>query len=173
MYDVLTIEDWIRRVYAAQFGQAIAQNLWLEPYGYPLIFTAFNGVSGASTLPLGINSNADFVLLRINYAAGIGTAQNAGNKVIAQVRANIVDSGSARPFYAGAVMLESLASNHFPARFTPYPRFLSANTTLSVTLTGAATAAETYTYIELMFEGINVRQYSGGMASSLLANVPR
>lgn len=167
MYDVLTIEDWIRRLYAANMGEPIAQRLWIEPFEYNLTITGLVAVGGVSTSQLNINSNADFVLTRISYAAVTGTAQNVGNKTVAQVRVQITDAGSARPFFNTAVPLENFASNEYPDRFLSYPRFLSGNTSLTVAATGYGTAAETYT-LDLTFDGMNVRQYSGGMQASAL-----
>lgn len=158
MYDLLTLQEWIRALYAIS---SPGQRLVIEPYAYPVSFPAFNCVSGAVTTPFNINANADFICTRISYAATpAGAVVNVGNKPVAAVKAQIIDAGSARPFFANAVPLENFASNEYPNRFLAYPRVMEANTSMTVTLTGYATFAETLG-IELLFEGVNVRGFSG------------
>lgn len=168
MYDVLTIEDWIRRIYASQLGPDVAQRLWLEPYSYVISFSSFVGATGTASGQLAINSNADFVLLRINYEATLASVQTVSSKPVAQVRLQVTDAGSGQAFFNSAMPLETLASHAFPSRFMPYPRFLSANSSLSLALTGYAGAAETYSAVDIVFDGIRVRQYSGAMAQSAM-----
>ena len=169
MYDVLTIEDWIRRIYAARVGNEVAARLWLEPYAYGISFASLLAVGGTASGQLAINSNADFVLLRMNYEATIGAVQNVNSKPVALVRAQITDAGSGQAFFNTAQPLETICAHEFPSRFMPYPRFLSANSSLSVALTGYGTVAETYLDLTLTFEGIRVREYSGAMQSSMMA----
>lgn len=171
MYDVLTIEDWIRRVYAAMRGINDPRGIWIEAFGYPYVITSLAAVGGTNSGTLQINGNADFVLTRISYNATLSTStvENVGAAPVPQVTLNIVDGGSSRPFFNAAVHLNNLASApNNPGRFSPYPRFLSANTSLSVAATGVGTTAETYQRIDLLFEGMNVRTYSGGMPASTL-----
>jgi len=172
MYDVLTIEDWIRRLYQGYRGINDPRRIWIEQYAYPYTILAFSGQTGgaASVGNLQINSNADFVLTRISYTASLAAAMNTGALPVVQARANIVDGGSARPFFNAAVTLENFAQ-HSPTgagRFMSYPRFLSANTTLQITLTPFGTAAETFSNIDFLFEGMNIREYSPGMMASTI-----
>jgi hypothetical protein len=160
MDSILELREWVKSLYA-QNGQN-PDRLWIEPYSYTYSVTGLSAVGGTSAGQLAINANADFVCTRISYTASVGTVQTLGTKPIAQVRATIIDAGSARPFFNTATALENFASNEYPNRFLPYPRWLSANTTLSIQLVGYGTAAETYG-IDLTFEGVAVRQYSGGM----------
>ena len=160
MDNILELREWVKSLYA-QNGQD-ASRLWIEPYSYTLNVAALAAVGGTSTGQIAINAKADFVCTRISYAAVTGAALNVGTKTVAQVRATIIDAGSARPFFNTATPLENFASNEYPARFLTYPRWLSANTTLSVQLVGYGTAAETYN-LDLTFEGVSVRQFSGGM----------
>lgn len=169
MYDVLTIEDWVRRLYAAQLGQSVAQRLWLEPFSYGISFSTFNAVSGTTTGTLQINSNADFVLLRMNYEAVINSVQTVTSKPVGLIRAQITDAGNSAPFFNTALPLETFCAHQDAQRFLAYPRFLNANTTLQIQLTGYAAAAETLTSLDLVFEGMRVRQYSGGMSGSAFA----
>lgn len=155
MYDILTLQSWIERLYAVNAG---AGQLIIEPFGYSLSLTGIGGVSGSASGQFTINANADFICTRISYHANTGAVQNVGNKTVAFLRANIVDAGSARPFFNSAVDLENFACNEYPNRFLPYPRLLSANTALTVQLTGWAPAAETYA-IDLFFDGVAVRQF--------------
>lgn len=158
--DFPALREWVKSLYRAN-GQD-AERLWIEPFSYPVQMPSFSAIGGVSNATIAINANADFVCTRINYTCALGTAQNAGNRPIAQARALIVDAGSARPFFNAAAPLETFASNQYPDRFLPYPRWLSANTTVSIQLTGYGTAAETYG-IDLALDGVAVRQFSGAM----------
>ena len=161
MYDILTLQAWIRALYDVN-NHGSGSRLWIEPYSYTMTFTALAAVAGTQTQALAINANADFVCTRISYTAVLGTAQNVSTKPVAQVRALLTDAGSSRPFFNQATALENFASNEFPNRFLPYPRWLAANTTITGQLTGYGTAAETYT-IDLCLDGVAVRQYSAPM----------
>ena len=160
MNSILELREWVKSLYA-QNGQN-PDRLWIEPYSYTYSVTGLAAVGGTNAGQLAINANADFVCTRISYAASVGAVQTLATKPIAQVRATIIDAGSARPFFNVATALENFAANEYPTRFLPYPRWLSANTTLSIQLVGYGTTAETYA-IDLTFEGVAVRQYSGGM----------
>jgi hypothetical protein len=158
--DIVALQQWVKSLYRAN-GQD-AERLWIEPFSYPVSLPTFAAVGGVATGVIAINANADFVCTRINYECALGTVQNASTRPIAQARALIVDAGSSRPFFNAAAPLETFASNQYPNRFLPYPRWLSANTTVSIQLTGYGTAAENYT-IDMVFEGVAVRQFSGAM----------
>lgn len=160
MQSILELREWVKSLYA-QNGQN-PDRLWIEPYSYTYTAAALAAVGGSATGQLAINANADFVCMRISYAASLGTAQTVSSKPVAQVRATIIDAGSARPFFNTATALENFASNEYPNRFLSYPRWLSANTTLSIQLVGYGAAAESYD-IDLTFDGVSVRQFSGGM----------
>lgn len=159
MYDILTLQAWVRALYDANLGEGAGAQLWIEPYSYPISITGLAAVGGTSSQNLAINSNADFVLTRISYHANIAAIQNVGNKTVAFARVQIIDAGSARPFFNAAVDLENFASNANPERFLPFPRWISANSSLTVQATGYGTGVETYG-IELLFEGVSVRKFS-------------
>ena len=166
MYDILTLQQWIRALYDANIGQGAGLSLWIEPYAYPITITGLVGVGGSASATLAINSNADFVLTRINAHANVSAAQNVGNKTVPFVRVQVTDAGSARPFFNAPVDMENFTANDFPGRFLPYPRWISANSSLLIQATGYATAAETYGQIELSFEGVSVRRLSQPMSGS-------
>lgn len=171
MYDVLTIEDWIRRVYMSARGANDPRRIAIEAFGYPYVITSLAAVGGTNSGTLAINGNADFVLTRISYNATLSTAtnENIGAAVVPQVTLNIVDAGSSRPFFNQPAHINNIASApNNPQRFSPYPRFLNANTSLSIAAVGVGTTVETYQRIDLLFEGMNVREYSAGMLPSNL-----
>jgi hypothetical protein len=160
MYGILELREWITALYRTQNqdGSISEPRLILEPFAYTLTIPSILAVAGVATGIIAINANADFYCTRISYAASVGTVQTVSSKVIAQLRATIVDAGSARPFFNSAQALENFASNENPARFLTYPRTLRANTSISVQLTGYGTAAETYA-VDLTFEGVNAYQF--------------
>jgi len=160
MYGILELREWITALYRTQNGDGSISEprLILEPFSYNLTIAGIAAVAGTANGLININANADFYCTRISYAAVTGTAQNVSTKTVAQLRATIVDAGSARPFFNSAQPLDTFASNENPNRFLTYPRTLRANTSVSVQLTGYGTAAETYT-LDLTFEGVNVYQF--------------
>jgi hypothetical protein len=162
MYDFLALREWITALYRTQNSDnTIYQpRLALEPFSYNLTIASIAAVAGTATGIIAINANADFYCTRINYSATTGTAQNVGNKTVAQLRVMLVDAGSSRPFFNSALPLESFASNEYPNRFLTYPRTLRANTSVSAQFTGFGTAAETY-QLDLTLDGVNVYQYGG------------
>lgn len=158
MYDILTLQAFIKACYAVE-DQA---RLWLEPYSYPASFTAFNGASTGTPqqVIVQINANADFFMTRISYMAGLGSAITSNSLPVVQARLQITDTGSGNPFFASPMSLEAVAAHEYPERFLPMPRYLSANTSLQVQLTPIGTAAETFSYIDVILEGVRVRKYS-------------
>lgn len=156
MQSILELQEWIMRLWQSN-GRNSSQ-LIIEPFGYPLAFTGLAAVGGNANLSFLVNANSDFVLTRVSYHANTGAVQNVGTKTVAQIRAQVVDAGSARPFWNSAIDLENFASNEYPNRYLPYPRLISANSAITVQLTGIGAAAETYAG-ELFFEGVNVREF--------------
>lgn len=159
MYDILTLQAWIQAVYASDPKTAGAR-LWMDPYEYVATFTSFNGVSGSTQQVIQINANADFFCTRINYAAGLGAAINIGNAPIVQARLQITDTGTGNTFFNSGCALETIAAHEYPERFLSMPRFCSANTSLALQLVACGTAAETFTYIDIVLEGVRVRTMS-------------
>lgn len=170
MYDILTLEDWIRRLYVGMQGASMDERLWLEPYTYNVNFANVAAVGGTASGVLAINANADFVLLRLDYEAVLSAVMTVSTKPVALVRAQITDAGNGNPFFSTAVPLEMLTSHAYQNRMRTYPRFLNANTTLQINLTGYGVAAETYTSIDLSFDGVRARRYSGGLMASSMGN---
>lgn len=160
MYDILTLQAWITAVYAND-PQTASKRLWMEPYSYLAPFLQFNGVNGNAQQIIQINANADFFCTRINYAAGAGTVYNVGNAPVVQARIQVTDTGTGNVFFNSPAMLETVASHEDPQRFLAMPRFCAANTSLSVQLIGGGTAAEVFTYVDVVLEGVRVRQMSG------------
>lgn len=162
MYDVLTLQAWIQAVYQNDPATAGAR-LWMEPYQYASTFLAFNGVSGNASNVVQINAVSDFFCTRIAYSAGLGTAQTASTIPIAQARLQVTDTGSGNQFFNAPVMLESVAAHVGFNQFLAMPRYCSANTSLNIQLTGAGTAAETFSYIDIVLDGVRVRKFSSGV----------
>ncbi len=76
---------------------------------------------------------------------------------------NIIDAGSARPFYNAAVPLSVVAGlgNGSPGGNLlqlPWPKYLAANTSLSVTLTGTLGSDNTGN-MQVFFDGVAVKQF--------------
>lgn len=153
-YSIETIQRFIAPSYKGR-------QVGLLPYAYPLTFTTFT--QGATQNgQINIQASADFLLLAIKYHAQIGAAQNVGNKTVAYARMLVTDNGSGEQFTSSAVDLENYANNgnnSFGTGGLPYPRLIAGRSSLTVTLTGYQPTAETYTTIDVLFEGVNIRVF--------------
>lgn len=142
---------------------AIYQNrpLILVPYAYPVQIAAA-GMATATTqnLSLNITGNADFLCTGINYRAVLAASQSVSSKTAALVRMLVTDAGSNQKWTDGAVDLENYCANGGYERGLPWPRLVRGRSTLQITLTNYSSAsvgvAETYTSLDLLFEGLLV-----------------
>lgn len=153
MYDILTLRAFIAEFYRDRTTPAgINKELWIDGYGYVATFSTFNQNASTATQVVAINANADFWITRISFAWSGSTAF--------QGFVNIIDAGSARPFYNAAVPLSTVASSWANGNLLqlPWPKYLAANTSLSVTLTGALGADNTGTMV-MLFDGVAVKQF--------------
>lgn len=159
MHGIHDLQQWIRNTYVAMgFDPAHA---WIETYTYAAAFPAFNGVGGNGTAIIQVNANADFVFTHASYAATLGTAITTETQPVPQVDVLVIDTGSARPFFNSAIPLSSFAGvNGGPPKLQAYPRWLAANTSISVQLIGYGTAAQTFSQLDVMLHGVSVRQAS-------------
>lgn len=156
MYDILTLRAFIAEFYRDRTTPAgVEKQLWIDGYGYIVTFASFNQNAGVATQNVAINANADFWATRISFAWSGSTAF--------QGTINLIDAGSARPFYNSAVPLVVVAGlgNGSPGGLPlqlPWPRYLAANTTISVTLTGTLGSDNTG-YMIVFFDGVAVKQF--------------
>ena len=144
------------------FAAAIYKNraLLMVPYGYTATFTSIaQGATQSSQLS--ITANADFILTGLRYRAAISAAQTISTKTAAFCRLLIVDSGSNEQFTNSAVDLENYAQNGQDDRGLAFPRFIQGRTSLSLTLTNCAPTAETYSTVDIFFDGVLVRAVGG------------
>jgi len=154
-YSIQDIEVFVTRFYQ---GRA----LLLTPYGYTLTFLALASLANA-TQQLNIAANADFIILGIRHRALLAATQTVSSKVAPAVRMLVTDSGSNEQFTNAAVDLENYSSNGVGERRLSYPRIVSGRSSLNVQLTNYSAAgvgaAETYSDIEVFFDGVLVRAY--------------
>jgi hypothetical protein len=143
------LRAFINEVYA---GKAVD----VRPYGYTLTFLAL-AQNASATQQLSITANADFVLTDVYHRAQIGAAQTTSTKTAPFVRMLVTDSGSNEQFTNSATDLENYSTNGNDSRLLPYPRWIGGRSSLTVTLTNYAPTAETYTSIDVYFEGVLVR----------------
>lgn len=153
-FSATEIDNFLRAVYGAQ-------RINVVPYGYTVTFTAL-AQNASQTAVLNITGNADFVLTNIRARAQIGAAQTVSTVTAPFVRLQITDSGSNENFANSAVDLVNYASMSFStAGQLPYPRFIAGRTALTFVATNYAPTAETYTSIDVFFEGVLARAFSG------------
>lgn len=134
------------------------KKLLITPYGYNLTFLAL-AQNGQASQVLNIAANADFMLLSVNSRAQIGAAQNMQTITAPFVRMLITDSGSNEQYTNTAVDLGNYAGTIPAIQNLPYPRLVSGRSTLTVALTNYAPTAETYTSLDVFFEGVLIRAY--------------
>lgn len=155
-YAFLALQQWLQALYAASNP---GQGLVIVPYGYTATFAAL-AQNATQTQIVNITANADFVLTAIRHRAQIGAAQTVSNKTAPFVRMLVTDTGSNEQFTAQAVDLENYSQNGDAVQSLPFPRFIGGRTSLTVQATNYAPTAETYTTLDVFFEGVLVRTYS-------------
>jgi hypothetical protein len=151
MYSPQEIEAFASRFFP---GRA----LLLLPYAYNLTFTGMTAAL-AATQQLNIAANADFLLLGIRHRANSGALQTINTKTAPFGRVLITDSGTNEQFTAQAVDLENYSTNGVGERRLPYPRIVAGRSSLNITLTMYAPAAETAA-IDLLFNGVLIRAFN-------------
>ena len=143
--------------FAARFYQG--KQLLITPYGYNVTFAALAQGTNQQAV-INIAANADFMLLNINQRAQIGAAQNIGNITAPFVRMLVTDSGSNEQYTAQAVDLMNFTGCQNDQLDLTYPRLISGRSTLNISVTNYAPTAETYTTLDLFFEGVLIRAYA-------------
>jgi hypothetical protein len=152
------VESFVSRFYARKDGTI--PKLLITPYAYSTTFLAL-AQNGTATNVLNIAANGDFVLLGVRHRTQIGAAQNATTKTAPFVRMLVTDSGSNEQYTNTPVDLENYSQNGLGERMLSYPRVVAGRTTLTVVVTNYAPTAETYTSIDVMFDGVLVREFTG------------
>lgn len=153
-YSVPVIKQFLAPLYKGR-------QVGILPYAYPVTFLAF-AQNAVATAQLQIAANADFLLLGLRHHAQIGAIQNVSTKTVAFARLLVTDNGSGEQFTSAAVDLENISNNGshgVGSGAFPYPRLLAGRTSLTLQLSGYQPTAETYTSIDLLFEGVQVRVF--------------
>jgi len=151
-YSPQDIESFAARFYPGR-------SLLFSPYGYTVTFTAMTAAL-SSTQQLNIAANADFMLLGLRHRASVAaTNQTINTKTAPFGRVLITDSGSNEQFTNAAVDLENYSTNGVGERRLPYPRMLAGRSSLQITLTMYAPAAETV-LLDLFFDGVLIRAFN-------------
>jgi hypothetical protein len=150
-YSIQDIEAFLSRFYPGK-------SLLITPYAYSTIFLAL-AQNAQATQQINIAANADFLVLMVHHRAQIGAAQTISTKTAPYVRMLVTDSGSNEQFTAAAVDLENYSTNGNIVNALSYPRLVAGRSSLTVQVTNFAPTAETYTSLEIMFEGVLVRAF--------------
>lgn len=151
-YSMQELRSWLATLYKNR-------PLSIVPYGYTVTFLALAQNATASS-QLSITANADFVLLNVKHRAQIGAAQTVSTKTAPFVRMLITDSGSNEQFTNAAVDLENYGTNGMYENALSFPRWIGGRTALTVSVSNYAPTAETYTSLDIFFDGVLVRGYS-------------
>jgi hypothetical protein len=107
---------------------------------------------GTQTPFINIQSDADFVIEKLSYAADIaGAVANIGNTPVPNVNVLLTSTGSGSNLMNVAVPLSSLFGDGRLPFILPYPRVLPANSQLQITLTSFEAASTPF--ITLNFIG--------------------
>ncbi|MBK9497445.1 MAG: hypothetical protein IPO08_23565 [Xanthomonadales bacterium] len=156
-FSMIDVEAFAARFYINKdTGQP--RPLLLTPYAYNITFASLaQGATATGTI--NISANADFILLMLHHRAQIGAAQNISTKTAPFVRVLITDSGSGEQFTNSAVDVENYSTNGNIINALSYPRIIAGRSSLTVQVTNFAPTAETYTSLDLMFDGVQVRAY--------------
>lgn len=148
-YSASEIEGFASRFYGGR-------KLLITPYAYTVTFLALAQGSQASQV-ISIAANADFILLGIHHRAQIGAAQTVATKTAPYVRLLLTDSGSNEQFTNSAVDLEAYSTNTNFLNPLDYPRVIAGRSTITAQVTNFAPTAETYTTLDVVLSGVQVR----------------
>jgi len=130
--------------------------LLVTPYAYPVVFTTIaQGVTQQTQMQIAANS--DFLVMGLQARAQIGAAQTVSTITAPFLRLLIVDSGSNEQYTFQPIDLVNYATINNVVKTLPWPRLVNGRTTLALTLSNYAPTAETYTSVEISFEGVLVR----------------
>lgn len=151
-YSVSEIEDFVAKMYPNH-------EVIITPYAYSTTFLNLAQGAAASNV-ININANADFVMLGAHHRAALAVTQTAASKTAPFVRMMLTDSGSGENFTSVPVDLECYSTNGNIVNSLPYPRIINGRTSLTVSVTNFAPLAETYTTLDVVLEGIQVRAYT-------------
>ena len=121
----------------------------ITPFGYPVTFTDV-AAAATQTQVLRLLANSNFLLTSIS---GVQTTAALFHAATIQ----IVDSGSNEKFFDAAVPLDVLWGTN-GVRALTFPRYISGNASLSVTLTN--NSAGSYTAPQIYLEGVLCEVYS-------------
>jgi hypothetical protein len=161
-YGIAEIQGFLSQVYGKNVPDGKGGASWqvppltVYPYGFNTTFLAL-AQNTTQTNVVQITANADFIMMSLDYRAQIGAAQTLATKTAAFVRCLITDSGTNEQFTAQAVDLENYATNGSFDRSLPYPRFIAGKSSLTVQVTNYAPVVETYTSLDIFFEGVLCR----------------
>ena len=155
-YSISDIEAFAARFYKDDMGNPIP--LLITPYGYTATFLALAQAISA-TQQLNIAANADFMCLGINVRAQIGAAQTISTVTAPYIRLLVTDSGSNEQFTAQAVDALNWGGNPTLEKQLDYPRIIAGRSSLTVQVTNYAPTAETYTSIDVFFNGVLIRAF--------------
>lgn len=159
MNDVMT---YLQTLYAEprSDGQGgtimVPPRLLVTPYAYPITFNAF-AQNTTQIAQLQIQANSDFLLMGLQARAQIGAAQTVSTETLPFVRMLVTDSGSNEQYTNLALDLTNYATFNNVVKTLPWPRLVNGRTTLTVQVTNYASTAETYTTLDISFEGVLVR----------------
>lgn len=156
-YSLLDVEAFCSRYYIDPNSGA-PRPLLITPYEYPVVFATL-ATGTTQTLTVNISAIADFVLLGLSHRATVGAeVDTISDKPAPQVNILLTDSGSGEQYMNVATDIENYSSNGQYVRGLPYPRIISGKTTLQVQV--ANYGAETYSYLKIALQGVQVRAYS-------------
>ena len=152
-YSFLDIEAFASRFYGGA-------KLLITPYAYNITFLAL-AQNTSATATLNIAANADFIMLTARTRAQIGAAQLVSTVTAPFVRMLLIDSGSGEQFTQQPIDLLNYGGIDVCEHNLPYPRIIAGKSTITMTVTNYAPTAETYTSLDVMLEGVQVRAYNG------------
>lgn len=155
--------------YASLVYNAPREEIFLEPYAYPIGFAAV--APGATvTSILRLSANADMIALGLShFATRVGqNGYNVLSKEAPNVSALLIDTATGDPFTQQAANLELWSENGMGRNFFTFPRLLRGRGAINVQITNND-GEVTYRYLELMLHGVLVRSYAETPRSSQVA----
>lgn len=144
--------------YAALVYKCTRDDLYLEPYGYPISFTSLSPGQTQSGI-INLSANADFITVGLSHFSLPEDGGSIFTKFAPNVRALLTDTSSGDPFTQNASLLENWSANGLGVCNFTFPRLLRGRGAVSVQVTNVDTTT-TYPRLELFLRGVLVKQWS-------------
>lgn len=153
-FNIRDIEDLAALIYGAD-----VDDMYLEPYGYPLLIEDLEPGEQRSLI-INLSANADFLCTGVRHFAVSDDTSDVTilTKDSPNVRVLMTDASSGDPFTQAAANLDNWSTNGTGEINFDFPRLLQGRGAVNVQVTNVDAAA-TYPLLEILLSGVLLRSW--------------